>query len=97
MDKETYDVLTEEKKIEQLVKSSEWAIVREKWANMILDLQSIRNVKALDPQSVAIEIQARNLAIDILMSWMQDVEGTAEKSKNSNLEVKRETYIWREQ
>lgn len=97
MDKETYDVLTEEKKIEQLVKSSEWVIVREKWANMILDLQSIRNVKALDPQSVAIEIQARNLAIDILMSWMQDVEGTAEKSKNSGVEVKRETYIWREQ
>lgn len=97
MDKETYDIVSEEKKIENFVKTEEWGIIKEKWANAILDLQSIRNVKLTDPQQVAIEIQARNLAIDILMSWMQDIEGTAEKSKNSNIEIKRTSYIWREQ
>lgn len=95
MDKETYDVLSEEKKIEQLVKSEEWALVRKKFIDAVLDLQSIRNIQLTDPQSVAIEVQSRNLAVNILMEWMQDVEGTAEKSKNSDVVVKRETYIYR--
>lgn len=95
MDKETYDVLSEEKKIEQLVKSEEWALVRKKFIDAVLDLQSIRNIQLTDSQSVAIEVQSRNLAVNILMEWMQDVEGTAEKSKNSDVVVKRETYIYR--
>lgn len=96
IDKETKQVLSEEKRVEMLCEHEGWSIVRQKLVNRINDLQSILNVNGeATPEQIAIDLKSRALAISTLVDFLQDIEGTAQKSKdNQNMFVK-ETYVMR--
>lgn len=95
LDKETSQLISSEKKLELLVEHEGWEIVREKFANAVMDMQSILNIADADPQAMVIELKSRAMAISVLRDWMADIEGTAEKSKNFNQVKPKATHILR--
>lgn len=96
IDKETQQVLSDEKKIEMLCQHEGWALVRQKLINRIMDLQSILNVDGnATPEQIAIDLRSRANAISILTDFLQDIEGTAQKSKDNTETFKKTSYIIR--
>lgn len=96
LDRETAELVRNEKNIEDLCKHEAWPQVKQKFIDKVLDLQSTQNIPLGDPVAMAIEVQSRNMSVDVLMEWMRDIEGSAQKSKDTSFLIKKESYIIRE-
>lgn len=96
MDSETKEIVTEQKKIKELVSGEAWGIVRAKLIEKIGDLQNAFNADDSDPQKLIIDIKARKFATDVLFDWLKDVEGTAEQHNTNSLTLNKSNYIVRE-
>lgn len=96
LDRETAEIVRSEKNIEDLCKHEAWPQVRQKFTDKVMDLQSVRNISEGTPEQMVIDMKARLLAIDILLEWMREIEGSAQTSKDTSYLVKRESYIIRE-
>lgn len=83
MDAETQQVFSEGEAISDYVRTKAWRIVKEKFTNRIMDLQSVMNIKHLEPEQMAREVFARQLACDYILDLIKDVEGQAAQH-NSN-------------
>lgn len=96
LDKETKEILSDEKKIEHLCEHEGWEIVRNKLIEKIQDLQHIQNVDITSPENAIIDLKARGMAVQILWEWLTvDVQGTAQNSKSNPMNVKMSQYIFR--
>jgi len=79
LDKDTQKVLNEGERLKSLVENTGWELAKAKLTEKILDLQSIKNLSGVTPEEVVSEIKARNTAVDILMEWLKEIEGSAEQ------------------
>lgn len=79
IDKDTLNVLSEGETLKFLTEHSGWGIARRKLMDKIIDLQSIKNIRASSPEEVVADIKARNAAVDILMEWLKEIEGAADQ------------------
>ena len=81
MDKEeleTSKINREGQMIEDFCKSEGWQWIKDRLGEVIIDLQSIRNIdNSLSPEEVVLDIKARNSAVGILLETIQKVEGRA--------------------
>lgn len=92
-DKETAQIIRNEKNIADLCRHEAWPLLKQKFIEKIMELQSVRNIRVDLPEKMAIEMQGRLFAIDVLMEWMNDIEGTALNSNTVSNEIKRDSYI----
>jgi len=79
MDTETKKILSEGEMLRHLTESEGWFIVRQKWTEKIMDLQSILNVDTDKPENAIIDLKSRALAMKALMDWMKSIESDVER------------------
>jgi hypothetical protein len=88
MDTETKQILTSADHVKSLLNSDGWKIIKEKFDNRVLDLQSIRNIDTTKPDTLNIQLAARMMAVDHMMDWLnKDVIGFVEQQENNNAKV----------
>lgn len=75
------------------VESAGWELVKAKFTEKIMDLQSIKNLVGTKSEELLADIKARNTAIDILIEIQQDIEGKAEQFKNNRIPENPESDI----
>ena len=79
VDKDTLEVINEQKPLSQMVKSDGWKEARAMLDVMLTDMMSVMNIDTLDEGAVIVEIGARKLARTIILDWVSEVEGKAEQ------------------
>lgn len=95
MDKETQEVYTQQKTLESLVGHDGWPIARQMFVDKILSLQNAFEIKADDAQKMFIDLEARKLATTTLVSFLQELEGSASQAKETKRIVQK--HIIREE
>jgi F0F1-type ATP synthase alpha subunit len=86
LDKETKEQVKKGKEIEKLVDSKGWKMAKQKLLDDLIDLDSIRGLTNEDlekPEKLGMNLKARKTAIDIVLDWIHEIEGDAEKSKDN--------------
>lgn len=79
LDKETKELLSYQERISELIQSDHWSMLREVLVNKMMDLQSVLNI---DPTSdLAVQVQARALAVTYLKDFIAEIEGIANQYK----------------
>ncbi len=87
-DIETKKILTAADHVKSLLESDGWRIIKEKFDNRVLDLQSIRNIDMTKPDTLNIQLAARSMAVDEMMAWLKsDVIGFVEQQENNNAKM----------
>lgn len=82
--KEVNKALADGEKINHLVQSDGWGLVKKKLIDEVMGLNDILTITEKDPQKLIMEIGARQIAIKTLLDWLRDVEGDAMKYKNNS-------------
>ena len=98
MDKETAAILTDADHVKSLLDSQCWTHIKRKFDERILDLQSIANLDMTKPETLAIQLAARTMAVQEMFSWMKnDVYGFVEQQEanNKKVEEKLDSFIER--
>ena len=72
---ETQKILRDGEHLRSLIKSDGWGIVRKKFSEKVLALGNILDIK--DLENVQIEIGARQMAIEILINIIREIEADA--------------------
>lgn len=80
-DQETAKILSEQEELMLLVKGKAWAIVRAKFLDKIVSLSDIFTLDEKDITKLAMELGARQMAAEILMKLLKEIEGTAAQYK----------------
>ena len=80
-DKETSDVLSDGDKLLDLVKSEGWGIAKRRLHESVLAINNILTISGKDPANIAIELSARQVAIQTILDWINDIEGSAAQHK----------------
>lgn len=96
LDKETLNVINDGEEIKRLVESIGWQLAKKRLVERIIDLQSVMNVAGDTAETVVIDLKARRIAVDLLLEWLKDVEGTAkqhESNKDMLLKIQHESFI----
>lgn len=88
MDKETKDILSEGRAIQELLKHEGWGRAENKLKDMILDLQNINNLDFDNVEKMAIDARSRRMAAETLYGWLKDLHGTAEQYESNKEMVK---------
>ena len=81
LDKETYQLAKEQEKYKQLVDSDGWAEARKLLLDKLAEMTSVMNIETTNPEEILVEIGARQLARNVMLEWIQEVEGTAAQYK----------------
>ena len=86
IDAETSQVINEGEKVQSFVESEDWQKIKKELVARLIDTDSVGNIEAKDPQQVVIEMSAKQMAIDIVLGWVREIEGQAEQSREQNQE-----------
>lgn len=81
------EIFQEGNEIAQYIDSQGWKRVKEKFAERIMDLQSIKNLEGVKPEELLADIKARNTAVDILMDIISELEGRADQHKQNTIPI----------
>jgi hypothetical protein len=93
MDNETIQTQREGQLIADYVKSDGYRWLKDRLMEKIMDLQSIMNVDG-SPENVIVDLKARRMAVDTLVSLIKQIEGRAEQHSNNQVsEVTEEIII----
>lgn len=76
MDKETKEIISDNKWVAEIIGHQGWKIVRQRMMDKILDLQNAFNIDDSDPQKMLIDLQARKLATTMLFDFLRDIESS---------------------
>lgn len=76
-------IRTDAQEMYYMTKSEGWRVARQLLENKIIDIQSVRNLNVDNADGLVVDIKARNAAIDIIMGWLREIEGGAEKHKDA--------------
>ena len=78
MDRETQAIVSEQKKLADLLGNEGWVIARNKFAEKVLDLQNAFNIEDKTPEEMVIDLRARKMATILLWDFLKQIEGAAE-------------------
>lgn len=94
-DPETQKVFEEGEKAMYLTKSEDWKWAKRKLLQKLSNLDSVKTLK--EKGNVALEIKARKQTIDIILEWLDEIEGVAEQHLEQNKDLlekyEQEDYI----
>lgn len=98
MDKQTTKLLHNGEELKMLVESDGWAIARKKLLDMISEVDSLTNFEREKKtnEEIVSEMGARQIAVEILMNWLRDIEGSVVQYKTNAealKENKSESYL----
>ena len=71
-------------KLSDIVAHDGWKIVRRRFTEMTLALGDIFGFREADPAKLLHEIAARQMAIELVMNWIRDVEGSARQHQTNS-------------
>jgi hypothetical protein len=92
LDAETQKLLAEGQKRVDFVKSEEWAYAKAKLYASMGTLNSIVSLPVgVDESTLAREVLTRFGAIDLVMKWIQNIEGEAAQAQNTLDELQKQT------
>lgn len=91
IDIETQQILTEGQQIERWVNSDDWKLVKKKLMSRLITVDSISSVPSenLSNEQLLREYSVRNGAVNLVIDWIKDIEGTAMNNK-TNQEIFKE-------
>lgn len=93
MDNETAQTHAEGELIANYIKSDGYRWLKDRLMEKIMDLQSIMNVDGT-PENVIIDLKARRMAVETLVSLIKHIEARAEQHSNNQVsEVTEEIII----
>ena len=81
--KETQKILQEGEELYQLVRGEGWAAAKRKLVDRLRDAGSIFSITETDPQAAFQKLAAQQIAVELVMGWLEDVEGSAADWKNN--------------
>lgn len=85
-DLETSQIQARGVSLQSMVQSEGWKIVKGKFTDKLLDLQSIRNLPVTGtPTQIKQEIAIRNTVSEIILEVLKEIEGEAEQYKGNNI------------
>lgn len=94
-DPETQRVFKEGEKAYYLVRSEDWKWAKRKLLQKLSNLDSVKTLK--EKGNIPEEIKVRKRVIDIIIEWLDDIEGIAEQHLEQNKDllekVEEEDYI----
>lgn len=95
-DKETQKVYNEGEKAYYLTKTDDWDWAKKKLLQKLSNLDSVKTLKE-ENKDIALEIRSRKQTIDIILEWLDEIEGVAQQHIQQNKElledVEKEDYI----
>lgn len=89
MDKETQRVFREGEKAMYLVKSEDWQWAKRKLLQKLSNLDSVKTLK--EKGNIAQEIKVRKLVIDMILEWLDEIEGIAQQHLEQNKKLLEKT------
>ena len=92
LDKETAKIVMTGEAIKDLVGSRGWAEARHRLIKEVANLNNISNLDVLqsDPTTIIQVIAAKTTAAKILLTWLRDIEGTAEQHDGNAALIEKE-------
>lgn len=75
MDRETKNILQEQKLILEVTNHQGWKVVRKILEDKILGLQNVFDIETATPAAMLRDLQARKKATEILFAFLREVEG----------------------
>ena len=79
-----------------MLQSDGWKYAKEKFDARVLDLQNIHNLDYTSPDTLAVQLAARKMAVSQMTDWyLKDIVGFIEQQKvgQEPLAEKQESYI----
>ena len=92
MDKETKEIISDNKWVAEIIGHQGWKIVRQRMMDKILDLQNAFNIDDSDPQKMLIDLQARKLATTMLFDFLRDIESSKDIVED-NAPIASKSYV----
>lgn len=83
LDNKTQKVQDTGRAVHDLVRGEAWGIVKKKLTDKIVDLQWIGNVQGQTMEERDLDMQAKQLAVDLLYSWLEEIEGISSQHENN--------------
>lgn len=93
VDPKTAKILRNNKLVNDTLSSEGWQIIKTELFREILDMESIFSVTRGTPESMMIELRARQIAIEKLQHWLYNIEGTALSANQNEYTSFKEKYI----
>lgn len=82
LDKETKAVLDEGSELQSLVASDGWKIARARLRDNVLSIGNIMAITGDDPTKIMAQLAARQIAVETILNWVNDIEGSAAQFKS---------------
>ena len=95
IDRETQEVLRKGEQMTNFVSGDGWREAKHMLTQRIADITDVRTIEEPDPIKAFQEMAARQIAVNIILDWMAELEGvrdTHKYNKEMQLEVRHE-YI----
>lgn len=94
-DKETQEVFKEGETALYLVKNPDWQWAKRRLLQKLSNLDSVKTIK--EKGDILLEIKARKMTIDMVLEWLDEIEGVAEQHGEQNKDllgdVAKEDYL----
>ena len=92
VDKETQQIISEEKWLAELTQHEGWKIARLKLLEKIKLLRDAFELDESSPEKMLIDLQSRKAAVQLLLEFLGDIEGSKE-IVNNNAPLTGKSYI----
>lgn len=79
MDKETSKQMSRGEAMKQMTDHTGWGYARQMLMDKLMDYQSVRNIDSESPEEAVRQIAVRQQVCDVVLSWLQEVEGEVEQ------------------
>lgn len=80
---ETKKVMTEGEQLALMVRGDAWAIAKRMLNQKLLELGNILSITAEEKERVVAELGARQMAIETVIKWVNELEGVASQHENN--------------
>ena len=95
----TDKVYVEGEKIARFVDSDDWKFAKDRLMSLVRDADSIRGIDKETPKDMLlIEIEAKKMAVGMILGWIDDIEGIAQQHIDQDKMVakEKESHILRQ-
>jgi hypothetical protein len=95
IDPETDALLAEQRLIKDVVNHEGWKYVEQRFFDKLLSLQNVFDINDLNKTTIRNDILSRKKAHEILLSFWQDIKGTAIEADENRTLTPKHKYIYK--
>lgn len=101
IDKDTTKLNQEGEETVNFISSEGWRLAKRKLLERVSNLDTIRGLKGKTAEEKIIDIKVRGMVIDMILEWIDEIEGASEMQKEQTrkvlAEIRDEDYIQRDE